>query len=1792
MRSNNEHPSKSDERIDNKVTIGQNTDFERQKHEYDFDKISHKSTSTPSFPQNFGFVRNNLIVFNVPESKQTSLTEREKDDRVQLDHLYANLNISPTSQLNVCRLRKAAPDGRPRPLRVTLPTATDVEKLLLMTSVQRGESDTHMRAQPDFPWKVRETRRNDIRSRTAMHYDRACSVILHGVPELAEGDCSQCQNHDIEQWSYIRQKLGLTAENCGAWSMRRLHRPEHIKMPAPRLVRLTLLTPEMSTELLESWYINKSNFPQDVRIHPDRPRQKITHNQLNGLPQSLVDELRKDQQNNDSQPAYPAILQPTETSVGTAENDTVSKNDLLPTPETPDWWCLYTNALSLKNKLSELLQLVAARKPHVVAIVETWLNPDICDQEIHLLGYTLYRKDRQTGIGGGIMAYIKDGLKASLHRDMTLSDSTDSLWISIVTSAQNHRITLGIVYRSPSADSESSSRINTAIRRACELNHSSVVVLGDFNYPTINFQSGSSQGHDATAFYELTQELGLTEHIQQFTRWRDGQQPSRLDLALSSEPHMIDKVELCPPLGASDHATVHLRLISSVQYTAPESGQRRNFWKADFDGIKQHLSYIVWPSAAAFNNIDEHWEFILNQLERAIEIYVPMQDARKKRTSGYLSTSTKQLIHQKKLLWDTLQLAQDTVSKEAYRNVRNRCTSAVRADRRNYQIRLANSFIMCPKKFFSHVSSITKSRAAISCLMGPNGLTNANEDAADVLRQRYCMVYGSKRDEPTLTESLLVQCSNTPTLSKPNFSILNVLAKIRCLKADKSPGLDAIPPVLLKQCAVQIAEPLAELFKSSYQSEDEEILQCSLNTAHTWSINNKLYFNTAKCKAMHIRNAHPRTYYLGDKALAVVEKERDLGTVVSSDLSLTPNTWWCLYTNALSLKNKLSELLQLVAARKPHVVAIVETWLNPDICDQEIHLLGYTLYRKDRQTGIGGGIMAYIKDGLKASLHRDMTLSDSTDSLWISIVTSAQNHRITLGIVYRSPSADSESSSRINTAIRRACELNHSSVVVLGDFNYPTINFQSGSSQGHDATAFYELTQELGLTEHIQQFTRWRDGQQPSRLDLALSSEPHMIDKVELGPPLGASDHATVHLRLISSVQYTAPESGQRRNFWKADFDGIKQHLSYIVWPSAAAFNNIDEHWEFILNQLERAIEIYVPMQDARKKRTSGYLSTSTKQLIHQKKLLWDTLQLAQDTVSKEAYRNVRNRCTAAVRADRRNYQIRLANSFIMCPKKFFSHVSSITKSRAAISCLMGPNGLTNANEDAADATVSVHSWWCLYTNALSLKNKLTELQQLIVVKKPHIIAIVETWLTVDICDQEVHLPGYILYRKDRCTGSGGGIAAYVEVDLNASLHRNKALSEQPDSLWLSIKTAARNQCITLGIVYRPPCASLEANSSINTTIRKACRLENTATIILGDFNYPTIDFKNGLCRGIEATAFYELTQELGLTEHVQQCTRWRDGQIPSRLDLALSTEPHLIDRVDITAPLVRVNGTLSDPFPAATGVPQGSILGPLLFLIFINDLPEGIKSLLVLYADDGKVSRVICTYVDEDVLQQDINGAYAWSVVNKLKFNTSKCKVLHIRNHNPRTYYLGNTPLSAVEHERDLGTIVSSSLALIRPLLETNIQACSPFLVKDIKALEAVQRRATKRVSGLRNMNYENRLLHLNLFSVTYRRARGDLLLAYRILSNKNHPNSDLFEFATTTNLRGHSMKLFVRGSRIMCRQHSFAVRVCPLWNALPSDIVNACTFQNFKSSLDKWFKDKWPLTPIYTYYRNSATT
>lgn len=147
---------------------------------------------------------------------------------------------------------------------------------------------------------------------------------------------------------------------------------------------------------------------------------------------------------------------------------------------------------------------------------------------------------------------------------------------------------------------------------------------------------------------------------------------------------------------------------------------------------------------------------------------------------------------------------------------------------------------------------------------------------------------------------------------------------------------------------------------------------------------------------------------------------------------------------------------------------------------------------------------------------------------------------------------------------------------------------------------------------------------------------------------------------------------------------------------------------------------------------------------------------------------------------------------------------------------------------------------------------------------------------------------------------------------------------------------------------------------------------------------------------------------------------------------------------------------------------------------------------------------------------------------------------------------------------------------ALVRPHLEYANQVWAPHLKKDINAIENVQRRATKRIPGFRDLSYQERLKHLNLPTLGYRRLRGDMIEMYKIMTGKYDSNVTDFIKINRNDTRGHQYKIYKVHTRLNLRKYSFVHRSANHWNNLPDNVVNAPSTSAMERRLDKLWKDE----------------
>ena len=314
----------------------------------------------------------------------------------------------------------------------------------------------------------------------------------------------------------------------------------------------------------------------------------------------------------------------------------------------------------------------------------------------------------------------------------------------------------------------------------------------------------------------------------------------------------------------------------------------------------------------------------------------------------------------------------------------------------------------------------------------------------------------------------------------------------------------------------------------------------------------------------------------------------------------------------------------------------------------------------------------------------------------------------------------------------------------------------------------------------------------------------------------------------------------------------------------------------------------------------------------------------------------------------------------------------------------------------------------------------------------------------------------------------------------------------------------------------------------------------------------------------------------------------------------------------------VAVDGDESVSLPVLSGVPQGSVLGPILFLIYINDLTSVIvhpNSVVNMFADDVLLYHIISCPDDYLDAQHSVTSIEQWSSSNYLQLNALKCKYMTIsRKKKPitpqRALTLNNGILEQVESYKYLGLLLTADLSwsphissiclkarrilgliyrrfygnvsqdalkqlylsLVRPHLEYGCQVWNPHLVKDREALENVQKFACRIATAHWDENYETLLQFLNIQPLQERRIHARLGLLYRILYKLSHFPEGTFELRNNilSGRNSHQLELQVPFARTNPYFYSFVPHTTSLWNSLSKDVINSSTsYHSFKYHL-----------------------
>lgn len=934
-------------------------------------------------------------------------------------------------------------------------------------------------------------------------------------------------------------------------------------------------------------------------------------------------------------------------------------------------------------------------------------------------------------------------------------------------------------------------------------------------------------------------------------------------------------------------------------------------------------------------------------------------------------------------------------------------------------------------------------------------------------------------------------------------------------------------------------------------------------------------------------------------------------------------TMSCVYTNADCLTNKMGELRLLARNHKPTIIGITE--VKPknsryDLADAEIAIDGYEMFGCNLRGKAGRGVALYIKNTIQAN-PVEFTCEFS-ESVWLSTKL-VGGDKLLVGCIYRSSNGTDENNQNLLKLLSEVGHSKYSHVLITGDFNFEKIdwsNWHTPSSESSIDFKFIEKIRDCYLFQHVTKPTRARIDHEPHILDLILSNEEGMVSDIEYCSPLGKSDHSLITFNFNCYIQQ---ENMERTKYYydKANFQGMRNELSTFDWENEMQNKDVNEKWSVFKERLLSIQDKYVPK---RKPRTTsdrkGKCSIDLKTLktIRKKHRCWARYMETRDAERYREYCKLRNQVKTLTRKAVKSKEKEIASEIKENPKKFWSYVNSKTKTRTGISDLVMNNDnntetLTSNDKEKADTLSAFFS--SVFTvesndNYPNLDDPDIEhtmpaliITEEMVQKRLHELNISKSPGPDGIHPRILHDLSEVLCKPvklifEHCISTSTLPDEWREGCITAIFKkgsRKSASNYRPVSLTCilckQLETFVRDH-----VVDHMRKNSLFSNkqfgfiSGRSTSLQLLHVLERWTQILDagGSLDCIYLDFMKAFDKVPHRRLIYKL-QHYGISNSIIQ---W--------------IESFLSDRKQ----RVRVMNSFSEYTPVTSGIPQGSVLGPILFVVYINDLPDKLNSECYMFADDTKVYREINSPSDNNLLQEDMNSLEEWSDDWLLRFHPDKCKVLSLgKKSTPADYSLCNTKLQATTKEKDIGVVIDNKLtfedhinekinkansimglirrsftymdnniflhlykSLVRPHLEYANSVWSPYKKKHTTAIENVQRRATKLLPGMSDLSYEDRLRKLKLPSLKYRRIRGDMIETYKLTSGiYDTALPSLLTFNTSSTTRGHSKKLYLHRSSKDIRKYFFTNRVVNMWNSLSEHVVSAKNTKIFESRLDR---------------------
>lgn len=792
--------------------------------------------------------------------------------------------------------------------------------------------------------------------------------------------------------------------------------------------------------------------------------------------------------------------------------------------------------------------------------------------------------------------------------------------------------------------------------------------------------------------------------------------------------------------------------------------------------------------------------------------------------------------------------------------------------------------------------------------------------------------------------------------------------------------------------------------------------------------------------------------------------------------------WIFLSLNARSLYNKIEELQCLTRKHKPLLISIQETWCQPHEPDSLYSIDGYLLFRRDRHGRSGGGVATYYNTELVSTSKRLTDLeSDDLEDLWTSFTLKNTDELFVHCSIYRPPNSDlTQFGSSFEATCRNLKALPGSpDILITGDFNAHSITWYDNDTTDDAGDLLAQLFSSLNFSQLNSFPTHIHQGQLKSCIDLIVSNN-HQISTTPLSP-IGKSDHLTI-LGFVPGPPVTADRKSTNVWCWsKANIAELKKAVRLSDWSDVRTCINVNHAWNLWRDKLLALAKEHIPQKLVPSR--SNYRPWISPQItlqVKEKHRLFKVYKRQRTAEAWTKFKAARNEVTAAIRQAKSEYVLSFDQNTVcedtcnQANRRSRSHNQRLNVPRLHefLRCFTRkkdsfiPDLLTEGNPPAncdADKADTLNKFFV--QQAANHSSQEEEENNSIILPEPPVKTIL-TDLTIEAKDVRKALRQLDVTKSPGSDGIPTRLLKLLANEITAEVHFLFSLSVSsstfPDEWKLSTvapifkgrgsRQAPTNYrpisllCILSKVLERLVYRQLYKHlDGFLPTCQSGFRQNDSASLQLSRLLHQIAE---GLELGNHAmVCFFDLSKAFDRV--------WHHGLLMKLSHLGIQgnalawLENYLTGRQQ----RVRVNGHHSSWLSVTAGVPQGSVLGPLLFIAYTSDLPLAVTNGFTetdLFADDTMLTSIHPSAEQcVSLLQESIKQVTVWLSTWHLSINATKTVIMKFgRRSSASNLHLtiDNDQLREESSQRHLGLYISSDLHW-RKHIETTLAKATPLL-------------------------------------------------------------------------------------------------------------------------------------------------